>query len=136
MLIPIFLATSILLESSVTTLPLTLLVLLFAGVATRSNNIFGLAFLSGLALDFLSFRTIGISSIYFVSFVFAIFLYQKKFEIETLHFIAVFSFLGCLGYLFLTGSGPILTQTFFITLINVLSFFIYKLLNKPALKKI
>lgn len=135
-IIVLFLIIAEVFESGVITLPLTLLILLFASVVTRSNNIFGLAFLSGLALDLLSFRTIGMSSIYFVCFVFLIFLYQKKFEIETIYFVAAFSFLGSLGYLFLTGSGSILTQTFFITLITILSFFIYKLLDKLALKKI
>lgn len=130
----LFLIVAGVLESSITTLPLSLMILIFAGVVTRSNNIFGLAFLSGLILDFLSFKTAGISSIYFVSFVFIIFLYQKKFEIQTLHFIIIFSFLGSLGYLFLTGSGLILAQTFFITLITVLSFFVFGISNTKKLK--
>lgn len=122
------------LESSITTLPLTLLILIFAGVVTRSNNIFGLAFLSGLALDLLSFRTIGLSSIYFVSFIFVIFLYQKKFEIETLYFIVIFSFLGSLGFLILIGTSNFFIQSVFSALLSSLSFFVLGIFNRKILK--
>jgi len=129
-----FLIIAEVLESSITTLPLTLLILVFAGVVTRSNNIFLLAFFAGLALDFLSFRTIGISSIYFVSFVFLIFLYQKKFEIQTLHFIIIFSFLGSLFYLILTGINNFFIQSVFSAILSSLSFFIFSIFNKKTLK--
>ena len=130
----LFLIIAAILESGVTTLPLTLLILVFAGVVTRSNNIFFLAFFAGLALDFLSFRTIGISSIYFVSFVFLIFLYQKKFEIQTLRFIIIFSFLGSLFYLILIGINNFFIQSVFSAILSSLSFFIFSIFNKKTLK--
>lgn len=133
-IVVLFLIISLTLESSITTLPLTLLILLFASVATRSNNIFGLAFLSGLALDLLSFRTIGISSIYFTCFIFVIFLYQKKFEIQTLHFIIIFSFLGSLGYLILIGANNFFIQSIFSAFLSSSSFFTLGIFNRKKLK--
>lgn len=130
----LFLIIAAVLESSITTLPLTLLILVFAGVVTRSNNIFFLAFFAGLVLDFLSFRTIGLSSIYFVSFVFVIFLYQKKFEIQTLHFIMIFSFLGSLGYLILIGINNFFIQSVFSAILSSFSFFVFGIFNKKTLK--
>lgn len=130
----LFLIIAAILESGVTTLPLTLLILVFAGVVTRSNNIFFLAFFAGLALDFLSFRTIGISSIYFVSFVFLIFLYQKKFEIETLHFVIASSLLASFGYLLIQGSDYFVLQSIAVCIIASVSFLIYTATNKKAAK--
>lgn len=129
-----FLIFAVVLESGITTLPLTLLILIFGGVVIKNNNIFLIAFLSGLALDLLSARTIGLSSIYFVCFVFVIFLYQKKFEIQTLHFIVIFSFLGSLGYLMLIGINNFFIQSVFSTILSSFSFFIFSIFNKKTLK--
>lgn len=134
-LITFYLIFSILIESGISTLPLTLLVILFGAVVTRRNEIFLLAFLSGLFLDVLTMRIIGLSSLYFTVFICVVFLYQKKFEIETVHFISGFSFLGALGYLILTGAKSPLAQALFVTLIISISFFILKVFTKP-LKRI
>ncbi len=135
-IIILYLAAAVFLESSITTLPLVLSIILFSSVVLRKNEVFLLSFISGLFLDILAFTTIGLSSLYLVLFVFVIFLYEKKFEIETLYFVGLFSFLGSAGYLFLIGSKGGLIQASVMTLITALSFLIFKISNKAHLKKI
>lgn len=130
----IALTAAVVLEASVTTLPLTFLILLFVVVATRRNEAFFLAFLTGFILDVLTMRMIGLSSIYFVIFVCIVFLYQKKFEIDTLPFITGFSFIGSLGYLVMTGSRGFILQALLVTIISALSFLVFKILNKKLVK--
>lgn len=132
MLILISLLASVLLESTVSTLPLTLLVILFGAIKTRKNEIFLLAFLSGLFLDILTIRTPSLSGLYFVVFVFVIFLYQKKFEIESIPFISSVSFLGGLGYLILIGAKSPIIQALITAFIMSLSFLVFNFFTKPS----
>lgn len=125
---------AILLEASVTTLPLTLLIILFLAVINKNNEVFLIAFFSGLFLDLLSLDRLGVSSLYFTVFVFIIYIYQKKFEIETLYFMIIFSFIGSLIYLLLMGTGFIFLQSTVATIISVSSFLAYKKFNKKAPK--
>lgn len=128
------LAITIALESTITTLPLVLLIILFLAVIRRSNDIFAVAFFSGLFLDLLTFGRFGVSALYFTVFVFLIYSYQKKFEIETLHFIALFSFFGSLFYLLILGQSYIILQSVVSTVVLVLSFVAFKKYNKKAPK--
>lgn len=121
-LIFVFLIISVLFESSLTSLPLTFLFLLFACVITQKKEVFALAFFAGLFLDILTFQPIGISSIYFLLFALAVFLYRSKFEIKTLGFFALFGFLGSLGYMFVKGSDYPVLGAFLAVLIGTISF--------------
>lgn len=132
----IALTVAVILEASVTTLPLTFLILLFIVVAARKNEAFFLAFLTGFILDVLTMRMIGLSSIYFVIFVCIVFLYQKKFEIDALPFITGFSFIGSLGYLVMIGSKGFILQALLVTVISALSFLVFKILNKKLVKTV
>ena len=125
---------SILLESTLTTLPLTLIIILFSAVVIRKNEIFLLAFLAGLFLDFLTLETLGLSSLYFVSMVYVVFLYQKKFEIETLYFVTTFSFLGAFGYLFIERASYVLLQSLAVTVLVFFSYISFKKFNKKIPK--
>ena len=126
------LLAAIFLESTIISLPLTLVVLLFAAIYARDNSIFLLAFLAGIAIDVLSLRTLGISSLYFVTFVFIIFLYHKKFEARTLQFSAVFAFLGSILYLIFLGTSQILFHTITTTILVMISFLFYKKSTKAV----
>lgn len=125
---------AILLESTISTLPLVLLLILFLAVIKRTNDIFVVAFFSGLFLDFLTFGRFGISSLYFTIFVFLIYSYQKRFEIETLHFVALFSFFGSLFYLLIQGHSYLILQSVISMIILVSSFIAFKKYNKKAAK--
>lgn len=129
-----FLTISILLESTLITLPLTLLIIIFASIVIRKNDIFSLAFFSGLFLDILKLGTIGMSSAYFVVIVMVIFAYHKKLEITSLHFVSITALIGSLGYLFLVGISHIIFQALISTLFIAISFFVFKKTNKKLLK--
>jgi cell shape-determining protein MreD len=90
-------------EVSLTTIPFVFLVLLCLMVIFRGNWLFAVAFIFGLLFDFLSFRTVGISSSFLVLVLFLVLLYQSKFEITTAYFVAIASFLGSLLFLMLQG---------------------------------
>lgn len=134
MIIVFLLALTILLESTILTLPLTLLLVLFSAIIFRNNYIFALAFFAGLFLDIFAMRSIGWSSAIFVTLVFAVFLYQKKFEIDSLRFILILAFIGTFSYLIIFGIRQPILQAFIATLIIFISFIAYKKTNKKVLK--
>jgi len=125
-LITILLLVSIFLESTIITVPLTFLIIIFSAVTLKNNEVFILAFLSGLLLDVLTLGTIGLTSAFFVSFVMLIFLYQKKFEIESLSFVSMAALIGSIVYLFLTNSNHLVPESLFATFLMFSSFFIFK----------
>ena len=128
------LALAILLESTITTLPLVLLLILFLAITRKSNDVFAIAFISGLFLDILSFGTIGLSSLYFVVLVFIVYMYQRRFEIETINFLILFSFFGSLVYLLMDGVRFVLPQSIFATLLVIASYYMYRRFNKKIPK--
>lgn len=125
---------ALLLESTVTTLPLVMVMILFLAIVKRSNEVFVIAFFAGLFLDLLTLGRLGISSLYFTIFIFIVYTYQNKFEIETLNFITIFSFFGSLIYLLIQGTGLIILQSIITTIIAAASFAAYKKFNKKAPK--
>ncbi len=122
---------SFLLEISVTTLPLVFLTLLCLAILTRKEWIFVIAFIAGVVLDALSFRLLSQSSLYFIGYIFLVFLYQRKFEIATKHFVFIASFLGSLGYLLLFSYGnSIVLQSLISSAIAVSIFTLLQKLDK------
>jgi len=99
----LLLSIALILEASITTIPFVLLILLVFMAASRANWLFILAFVFGILLDLMGFKTLGISSTFFIIVLFLILLYQSKFEIATGVFILAVSFLSSFGYLFLLG---------------------------------
>lgn len=120
------LVLAIILESSVVSFPLTLIVLIFSAIFVKESYVFLLAFMAGLILDFLALRLIGISSLIFVTYVFLIYQYSQKFEVKTLHFFATFIFLGSYIYLLITNSSNAIFVSSILTLISAISFILYK----------
>ncbi|MEK7571903.1 MAG: hypothetical protein AAB553_06550 [Patescibacteria group bacterium] len=106
----IFLFMSIFLEGTVTTMPLVLITLILASIYFRDWRVFPLAFFSGMVLDIFTFRIGGSSSIFFLCCVFLILLYQRKYEIQTVYFVAVASFIAAFLYLLLFGYDDSLLQ--------------------------
>lgn len=126
---------SLFLESSITTLPLVFLTLLCFAVLTRKEWIFVIAFIAGLALDALSFRALGQSSLYFILYIFLVFLYEKKFEISTKYFIFIASFLGSFGFLIIFSYNNLVLQSLISSIIGVLIFSIFSRFHKNVEKK-
>lgn len=133
-LIILTLIISILLEATVTTLPLVLLTLLFLAVTFKTSEVYLIAFISGLFLDLFTLGRFGVSSLYFTIFVFLIYTYQRKFEIETIYFISLFSFFGSFIYLLIIGAHSLILQSLVSTIIICISFMTHERFNKKVAK--
>lgn len=103
-------------QGELSSFPIILDVLLISYILTRSTKIVTASFISGIFLDIFTVKTVGISSMFFVVFLFLVFLYERKFEITTLPFVLITSFLGSLGYLVLTQD----TILFFESLVSAI----------------
>ena len=127
---------SVFLESSVTTIPLVFLVLLAFFVLERKEWIFALAFLAGIFLDILSFRTVGTTSVFFLVFLFLVFLYERKFETATSYFIFAASLAGSILFLSLFSYNGVIIEGLVSSLIGVLIFMVFSKFNNPVRKEI
>jgi hypothetical protein len=107
---------------AITTLPLVLIMLLCLAVVFKRSWIFALAFFTGLFLDIFLVRPLGESSIFFLFFILMLFLYEKKFEIQTMHFVFLSSFFGTLFYLLIFGYNHVFAQALISSLMAVLLF--------------
>src|ERR1700722_19662289 len=114
-------------EGTVTALPLVLICLICMTIVLRDSFIFLLAFLAGILLDAFALRTLGGTSIFLLSVVFIILLYQRKYEINTYPFVLMASFVGSLLYLMIFGYNGAMLLAFVSTIIAVLLFMIYRL---------
>lgn len=103
---------ALLLEGTVTTLPLVLIVLLCWTSIRRDANVFSVAFFAGIMLDIVALHTIGQSSLFFTIMIFLVFLYQRKYEINSYPFVVFATFFGSLVFLFITGQGNWFLQSF------------------------
>ena len=103
--IAILFLLALIIEGVLTSVPLSFIVLLTFFILKRETYIFYIAFIAGIILDMLSIRPIGITSSYFLVVLFAVLLYERKFEIQTIIFVALASFFGSLGFLFITQEG-------------------------------
>lgn len=108
--------------TSVTTLPLVFVAILCLFVLTKKLSVILLAVFLGLILDIFSLNVFGKTSLFFVVFLFLVGLYDRKFEIQTLPFVIISSFLGSTIYLLMFGSYYILWQALVSSLIAVLIF--------------
>lgn len=124
----------IILESSVTTLPLVLLFLIFYTVFTRSESVFFIAFFAGLLLDILMLRPLGVTSIFFLVIIFLILLYENKFEIGTMYFVMIATFVMSFLYLIFFPVSQIYLILPTCVIFSMIFFMMIKKINTPKLK--
>jgi len=130
----ILLLVALILEVSLTTIPFIFLVLLCLTVLLREDWLFIAAFIFGLLFDLFSFKTIGVSSSFFVAFLFLVLLYQSKFEITTDYFILIASLLGSFCFLFFQGyTNSIILQTAVSAIIGLCLFKLMQKFNRPLI---
>lgn len=127
----ILLLLAVLIEGTITTLPLVLSSFLILMIFLRKNSLFWIALISGLILDLMLIRAVGLTSIIFVLFLFIVSLYENKFETSTSMFVLISSFLGSLIYLLFFGIQNAFIQSIFCSLLTLL---IFKLLLLSELK--
>lgn len=101
--------------------PIVFIFLTFLAFVSKTW-IFFLAFFMGIILDLMLFRFLGVTSLFLTTFLFLIFLYKKKFEIYTLPFVLIVSFVGSALYLMIFGYNYILQQAIVSSIIAVLLF--------------
>lgn len=116
--------------TAITTLPFVLVVLLLLTILFKKSWIFVLAFFAGLFLDILLMRLLGESSVFFLIFIFIIFLYDRKFEIQSVPFVFLSSFLGVLLYLLIFDNNYVFGQALVSSVVSVL---LFKLLSRRFL---
>jgi hypothetical protein len=125
-LLILFLVVSLFLEGTVTAIPLVLVGLICLTIFNRNLFMFFLAFIIGIFLDIFAVRTVGETSIFFLFMVLLIFLYQRKYEINSYPFVLIGSFAGSLIYLVIFGYAHVLRQAFANTVVAFLLFAIIR----------
>jgi cell shape-determining protein MreD len=123
---------ALILEGSLTSMPLVLLSLLLFRVVMRGNNGFLLAFLAGIILDVFLLRPLGQTSVYFLVVLFIIGMYEKKFEINSLPFITLATLVTSYLYLIIFPAPGSFIQAISLT---CLAGFLYVILRLKKPKK-
>jgi cell shape-determining protein MreD len=121
---------ALIMQSFLTSIPLVFLVLLSFTVLSKDLVVFPIAFFFGIFLDIFAFQTLGITSAFFITFLFLVLLYQRKFEIATNYFIFSSSFIGSSILLLILGNTHlIIFQAIAASVIGLLIFKLYKTLK-------
>lgn len=107
---------------AITTIPLVLIVLLCFAVVFEKTWIFAVAFFMGLIMDLFWVRSLGMTSLFFITFIIVILLYEKKFEIKTKPFVFLSTFIGTLFYLMFFDYNYVFAQALVSSAIAVLLF--------------
>lgn len=126
----LLLLIAILLEGTVTTVPLVLVILILHAVCIKKVEIFFIAFVAALLLDVFLIRGTGPTSIFYLCTLLLIFLYEKKYEIKSLFFVLLITGLSCTLYLFIFVKQDILLQTTISILLAGGLFSVFRLLFK------
>lgn len=126
----------IFIESTVFSFPITLLSVLLLFVFTRSVDVFLLAFFVGIVLDILKVHPVGISSAYFILYIFLTSLYSRKYEIETLLFVFIMGLMGSFIYSFLVEHTIRLLNAFSIAVIGGILFVTFQMIRRKTASKL
>lgn len=123
----LILLISVFAQSSVTTIPLVLNVLLVYYIVKKESWVVGAAFFSGFLLDIITLGHLGKSSVFLIIFLFIVMLYERKFEIQTVTFVFFASFFGSLAYFFVLGQSVVVFQAISSALLESVFFlFLYR----------
>ncbi len=122
-------------EGTLTTLPLTLIVLMCLMITKQKEMFFLIAFSAGILLDYVAFRPLGLSSIFFIGVLFVALLYERKYEINSFPFILFASFFSSLLYLVVFQASNIFSQAVVSMVFAAGLYWIYRIASKPHSKK-
>lgn len=130
----LFLILALILESTIIKAPLVLSVIAAISSIEKVETVFLVAFIAGLILDVITFSTPGLRSLFLISFVFMIYFYERKFEINNLLFVIFSSVVGSFIYIVL-----IYPNSFFLLQMGisvVTSVLVFTILSKTVKKKL
>ncbi len=108
---------ALILEGTVTSLPLVLVALILLAINLAKTDVFLIAFLSSMLLDVFLVRATGLTGIFYLCILLLIFLYNKKYETQTLVFILLATALSSTLYLFIFPAPDIFLQVIISTLL-------------------
>ena len=120
---------AVMLEGSVTSLPLSVLVIILSYIMLRSNIVFILAFVMGLLLDVMTLRNFGQTSLVLLGLLFLTFLYQRKFEIASLPFVFFSLLIGSYIYAKLLVLNNQFLQAMLIAILGSVIYFVVNFFN-------
>lgn len=128
---------SLFLGTGVVAAPLAIGCLLASLILFTKPQMLLLAFCLGILTDILAFQTVGLTSIFFVLLLGAVFVYERRFEIHTLQFVVAFSFLASMVYLFFSHASHVLLSSLVTAVWASAVFFLLAILDTklPAKKK-
>lgn len=119
---PFILFFLIIFLAGITTIPLSIPLLVVCAVIFKKSWVFFWALGLGLILDLILVRVLGYTSLILTILVFIVFLYERKFETQTLTFVFLSSFIGSMVYLNIFHYNNILLQSFISALLAILFF--------------
>lgn len=128
-----FLLFCIFFESAFIALPLTLALFVVLYVLYQEEWVLITAFFAGIILDILRLQAIGASSIFFLTFLGLILLYERKFEVRTFPFAGFASLVGSILYLGIFQHSYIILQAVVSAGFSFILF--YCMRKKTALKE-
>ncbi|OGH21257.1 MAG: hypothetical protein A2958_02040 [Candidatus Levybacteria bacterium RIFCSPLOWO2_01_FULL_38_13] len=130
MIILIILALFLVLQVALTTIPLVFIFHLLSAVILRKLWVLGTAFFSGIFLDIMLHNPVGGTSIFFLISLMIVFVYDRKFDIQTYPFVFAVTFLGDFLNSLLFGYQNLFVHSLFSGLIAVFFLFILIKLNR------
>lgn len=124
----------VLLESTVVKIPLLAIFLLNLFVRQRNTTTFIYAFFVGIVFDILIVQKVGFTSLYLITFLYLVYLYQRKFEINTLPFVLIATKIAVISSYFIFGRSGLFLMLIISLIFSVLLFYLLKTLS-PKLQK-
>lgn len=132
----ILLTLLVVFAGGITTVPFFIGLLTIATVLFKKPWVFFLALGLGLFLDLILIRSLGHTALVLTIFVFLLFLYEKKFETQTVAFVFISTFLGSIFYLWLFEYQMVILQALVSAIVAVVFFrVILNSFQDPTLNK-
>jgi hypothetical protein len=113
-----------------TTIPFTVVFLLGFAVLKKSVFIYFLALITGIFLDSIAFRMVGITSIILILMVYIIFLYERKIEVKNRYFYGLIVLIFSYIYMVIFGYSYALLQSLVASICGFLSFLLFIRTNR------
>jgi len=120
-------------ESVFTTIPIVFLTVVVLYVIQKQAWILALAFSAGLFLDIMLVRQIGTTAFFLTCFLFLVFLYERKYEVQSYWFVFFSTIGGSLLYTLFFRGEVLIGESIAAALLSLLLFEVFfRLLPKKA----
>lgn len=106
-------------------LPLLLVSIIVLSVLIKETFVYVLAFTLGLLFDSMTLQTLGTTSLFLLSVLFLVSLYERKFETRNVPFVLLISTIATVSYLLVFGSYIFFIQLAISLFVAFILFFIF-----------